>query len=352
MAADTHTKLQRWTDLIAALLVRRLGGSFNDIAADVPAYQNALHELPRDSVKRTFERDKDELRALGIHIETLPSDDSEHTRYRLRPTDFYLPFLALDQGSPRARGAPAAVTLTGDDMDLVGQAIARLQDLGDPMLADDARAAANKLAFDLPLYEHAVGDVRLLDGDDGADPKLFSLLGAALRARKVVSFTYHKPSDDSRTRREVEPYGLFFVHAHWYLAGRDRTRDAIRNFRLSRMTEAAVNRKKPGSPDYDIPASFQLREHARSRDSWELGEGDALLAEVEFEGAAGAVAAAARMGEPAGGNRRRFEVRRLDSFARWLMSFAGDARPVSPPELISLYERSLRDTLALYARQP
>lgn len=348
MPQETHSKLQRWTDLIAALLARRLGGTYAELERDVPGY--GMSGLAKESVKRTFERDKDELRELGIAIETMPSDDSENTRYRLRPTDFYLPFLALDDGAPRPRSAATAVTLTPDDLDLIGHAVARLQQLGDPMLAEDARAAANKLAFDLPLFEHVGDDVRLLDADDGADPKIFALLSAALRARKAVSFTYHKPADDSRTKREVEPYGLFFVHAHWYLAGRDRTRDGIRNFRLSRMSGASVNRKKPGTPDYEVPESFELREHARSKDAWELGEGESLVAEVEFTGNSGAVAAAMRLGHAASGARRRFEVRRMESFARWLLSFAGDARPVSPPELVSIYRKSVSETLALYQR--
>jgi len=79
-----------------------------------------------------------------------------------------------------------------------------------------------------------------------------------------------------------------------------------------------------------------------------------MTAEVEFSGESGAVSAAARAGEAVAGrpNVRRFEVRRTDAFARWLLSFGGDARPLSPPDLVELYRKGLRDTLSLYGRVP
>jgi proteasome accessory factor B len=246
------------------------------------------------------------------------------------------------------------VTLTPDDLALIGDVVARLEQLGDPTLTDDVRSAANKLAFDLPLYERIGTDVRLLDRDNGADPKLFELLGDALRNRKVVSFQYHKPGKDGYTERRVEPFGLFFINAHWYVAARDRTRDGIRNFRISRIGKPEVNKKKPQTPDYEIPAEFRLREHAKSKDAWDLGEAEPVVAEVEFVGTSGVIASASRIGEEVEDRTgiRRFPVRRLDTFARWLLSFGGDARPLSPPELVELYGKSARETLSLYRSEP
>lgn len=358
---EAHSKLQRWTDLIAALLARRLGATFADLARDVPAYADGLLDAHKDSVKRTFERDKDELRDFGVPIDTVTdATDSENTRYRLRATDFYLPFLALPGEPATRRGAGGeglralpTITLTPDDLDLVAQAVARLEQLGDPALAQDASSAANKLAFDLPLFR-AASDVRLLDADADVDAKTFDVLGEALRRRKVVSFTYRKPGSDKVTERHVEPYGLFFVASHWYLAAHDRTRSEVRNFRVSRIAWPAMNRKKPNTHDYEIPPGFTLREHARARDAWELGDAAAVVAEVEFTGGGGAVMAAARAGEAVDGrpNVRRYPVRRVDAFARWLLSFAGDVRPLAPPELVELYRRGLADTLSLYGGTP
>jgi hypothetical protein len=51
-------------------------------------------------------------------------------------------------------------------------------------------------------------------------------------------------------------------------------------------------------------------------------------------------------GQPA---RRRFTVRRMDAFVRWLLALAGDARPVSPPALVEAFEAQVARTRALYA---
>jgi len=74
------SKLQRWTDLLASLLRRHYAATFEQLAKDVPADST---ESQADSARmRMFERDKDELRALGIAIETVPFDEGESTGYR------------------------------------------------------------------------------------------------------------------------------------------------------------------------------------------------------------------------------------------------------------------------------
>jgi predicted DNA-binding transcriptional regulator YafY len=358
------SKLQRWTDLIAALLARKLGATFDQLARDVPGYADGLVAERKESVKRTFERDKDELREFGIPIETIAAEDSEETKYRLKSTQFYLPFLTL-QDEPEARdtaapsGAPAGyrdlptIPFTPDDLELLGEVVARVEQLGDPLLAEEARSALGKLAFDLPVFGRLNTDVYLLDADTGADPRLFEQLSEALRKRKLVTFNYAKPASDGSMERHVEPYGLFFLNAHWYLAGRDHARDAVRNFRVSRMRDVDVNARRPNSADYDVPEAFRLKEHAKARDAWELGDGDANVARVKVRPGTASAAAISRIGEAVEGEADtfRFAVRRLDPFARWLLSFAGDARPLSPRELVDHFEDLIIETLALYGRR-
>jgi proteasome accessory factor B len=150
--------------------------------------------------------------------------------------------------------------------------------------------------------------------------------------------------------RTVEPYGLFYVSGHWYLVARDVDKDALRNFRISRMTNVVVEQPTRVARDYEVPTGFSLRVHARSRRAWDLGDLDSIEAIVEFRGSSGAVIAASALGRPddAGPAFRRFDVRRMDSFARWLLSFAGDAWPVSPEPLVREYTQLVHDTHARY----
>ncbi|HEY7860589.1 MAG TPA: WYL domain-containing protein, partial [Gemmatimonadaceae bacterium] len=228
----------------------------------------------------------------------------------------------------------------------------RIAQAGDPALAEDARNGLRKLAFDLPLGAsdappHAV----LVPPIPRPDPHVLGVLSDALFRRKRASFMYHGMGDEHGAQRAAEPYGLFFQSGHWYLAARDIDKHALRNFRVSRMTDAAVNKLSPGTPDYEIPAGFSLRAHARSRHAWEIGDGDSYEATVEFTGETGAAIAAAALGrqDPASPALRHFHVRRTDSFARWLLTFAGEARPVTPEALVREYDTIVGDTRALYA---
>lgn len=350
-------KLQRWIDILAALLRHHYGLTLEELVREVPAYAGAS---AGDALARKFERDKKELRSFGVPIETVADPQGESPRYRLRKQDFYLPYLSVagPDGRVGARrvdrdGYRALRTLAfePEELALVVEAASRARQLGDPALAADARSALRKLAFDLPVDSTAAeGALVIARPRAASDPAALARLGEALRARKRVAFEYHAMNSDSRVRRTVEPYGLFFLAGHWYLAGRDTDRGALRNFRVSRVSGVDMNTARMETPDYQVPERFVLAEHARSRHAWELGDGDAEEAVVAFTGCTGAAAAAENLGAPVPGSprRRRFMVRRNDVFARWLLSLGGAARPLSPPALVEDYRALAAATLAVY----
>jgi predicted DNA-binding transcriptional regulator YafY len=346
-------KIQRWIDLLAALLRRRYPVTFDQLIDEVPAY--AAEQKP-ESRRRTFERDKLELRKFGVPIETVENYDGEVPGYQLRVRDFYLPYLALRSEAaggtarkPRVidrygyRSLPT-LTFEPDELAAVADAAARVRRLGDPLLAEHAESAMRKLACDLPV--DAGADSHLVPPRARAAPDLLVTLHGALESRKRIAFHYHTMSSGATGRREAEPFGLFFLNGHWYLAARAPGDDLVKNFRLNRMADVEVNEAKPGTPDYAIPASFRIRDHARSRQAWELGAGDAVEAVVAAV-RGGAAAAALRLGEEVPGHpdRRRFRIRRTDAFARWLLSFGGDLVPLSPREVVDAYRGLVRETL-------
>lgn len=366
-------KLQRWVDLIAALLSRNAPVTFEELLPSVSEYAVQWSEAQRErdpkrrrtkieSLKRAFERDKDELRAFGVPIESLEDgEDNSAGAYRLRRVDFYLPYLSLavpdEATSPPLRDRfgyrmLASLTFEADELQAIVDAAAGVRGLGDPVLAADVDHALRKLAVDLPVDATlpSADEPRIVLARSRPDAATFEALGDALRRRKSVTFSYHAMSSDRTEAREVEPYGLFFVSAHWYLAGRDRERGELRNFRLSRMRAVKGNAARPQTPDYEVPPDFSLREHARSRQAWELGDGEPLVAEVSFDGTSGPTMAASRLGRAVAGEARRrtFEVRRLDAFVRWLLSFAGEVVPLAPAELVSAFDDMRTATLSIY----
>ncbi|HEX9109394.1 MAG TPA: hypothetical protein VF832_19260, partial [Longimicrobiales bacterium] len=110
--ADRISKTQRWLDLIAYLVGRRMPVAVGELMEKVPAYARGWdsgNETKRSSVRRMFERDKAELRDLGVPLESIPipSDETgEQEAYRLARRDFFLPYLRLVQGTRGVREEP------------------------------------------------------------------------------------------------------------------------------------------------------------------------------------------------------------------------------------------------------
>jgi proteasome accessory factor B len=371
-------KLQRWTDLIAALLRRAYPATFEEIARDVPAYFDESKK--KDAIMRMFERDKDELRSFGIAIDTITPDDGsgDPSGYRLDRKTFYMPYLSLAASGGKSGTKPrkvekfwyralANLVFEPDELTIISQAAQRVRALGDPVLSEEVESAIRKLSFDLPIPEPDseydgmismsrsmpyLAEARRSYLSPASTPRenVFEIVNDALTRKKRISFEYHAMSSDTHTRRTVEPFGLFFLSSHWYLAGHLPDKNEMRNFRLNRMRDLSINTSRSQSADYEIPPNFNLREHAKWKKPWELGDSDASEAIVDFRGSTGATKAAARLGLSVEGasDRRKFRLKNVDSFARWLLSFGGEAVPVSPPSLVSEFDRQVRLTNRVY----
>ncbi len=355
-------KLRRWTDLLAALLRRSYPAPFDELRREVPGYP-ASTEDPEPAAlvaarRRTFERDKQELRSFGVPIETRDIGDGE-LGYSLDRSLFYMPYLHLlkegRKSTPRKPGrygyrSLPSLTFEPDELAAVLQAARRVEALGVPALTDDARSALRKLGHDLPLDAADDQDGVHYLSKAAADPGVFDDLSRALTARKRVTFTYHSMDRDAVATRTVHPFGLFFLGHYWYLAAAAPNDPLVKNYRLSRISDVTVNGAAPGPPDYEIPGEFSLKAHAAARQAWELGTGDAIDAVVRVTTETGAALGASELGEQVAGDPRArlFRVRRLDAFARWILGAGGAVVPVSPPALVEEFHRQVTATLARY----
>ena len=354
-----NAKLLRWFDLMAALLRRHYPISFAELSRDVPAY---MHEgSPSDTLLRMFERDKDELRAMGIAIETVVSADGDATEYRLKAQSFYLPYLVLaasDAHKPRPSrpagtgygGLPTLAVLP-DETVMLRRAAERVRTLGEPQLTHDADRALRKLCYDLPEELAAPASSK-----PQRESTHFPLLLEGVQRRKQVTFTYHSIGRGATDARTVDPYGLVYLTGNWYLVAYDPVAKGRRHFRTSRMQNVRVNGKAPGTHDFEVPPDFNLRQHAKSRQAWELGTGDIETIDVAFVRQRAETAAAMQLGEEPAEPRadgaheqRRYAVRRRDTFLRWLLAFGGDAVPTAPPDVVRDWHTLLRASYATHA---
>lgn len=360
------TKTQRWLDLIAYLVGRRMAVTVDELMEAVPGYATrwrSENQTTRDTTRRAFERDKDELRELGIPIETVTatySSGEQQEAYRLSHADFYLPYLKVVAGAfPRPRGPGATlretqVELAPESALTAAEALRGVGDLPGFPYAREARSALRKLSLalrremDLPpaptLQVEPPGSAEV--------SRIVRALSEALLARKRVSFRYHGINRGEATDREVAPYGLFLQHGHWYLVAHDHAREALRVFRVDRMETPTRNPVSPKKPDYEIPSDFRLRDYL-GRNAWEIGDDDAgVRALILFHFPASLWAERNGFGElqtteADGSAVRAFEVRQVDQFVRWLLFLEGDAVVLHPPEL----RQALADRAADVARR-
>jgi proteasome accessory factor B len=386
MPAEPITKVQRWLDLIAYLVGRRLPMAVEDLMEGLPAYARDWREgdeKARASVRRKFERDKDELRAIGIPIETLPyavgRGQEPMDGYRIARKDFYLPYLKLlaekgegdpspglgTPGSP-ARGAPPGQATGGATVrdssvefsrDRAAEAVHGLRTLSllpAFPLAGAARSALRKFTFDLdPEVFQEARVLFAVPPETARSLENTRTLSDALQKRKEVAFLYHGIHRGEATQRRVRPYGLLFQHSHWYLVGWDLERQAERIFRVDRMQAVEKNPQRPNTPDFEPPEEDVLKGY-RGREAWELGEADeALQARAWFRFPTSLWAERNGFGTKVdegldGAQIREFEVRQPHAFLRWILSLEGEAGILSPPELREGLRAMAREVAALY----
>jgi proteasome accessory factor B len=357
------TATQRRLDLIASLLGRRYPVEVDELLRMVPAYHAELERMEgaeparakriHDSLRRKFERDKRELRALGIPLMTVrmtlaSGEDGEG--YRIPSASFYLPLLRVMRGGtdpgdrPAPRGA-RVIDLTEEEAATALLALRRILELPAFPFDREARTALRKLTFDLDPSLADGHAVRILERAGGADPGgQLPVLMDALLERKRVRFGYERPGAPAadppgatEPGRQVEPWGLFFQWGGWYLLGHDARRDPpLRLYRVDRMTGATKNGKRPGTPDFDRDSGFRI-EDWMDRSAWELGPVEAGIEtiEVRFRAPLDRLAERNGWGEAAPGSpdTRVFQVRSRGPFLRWILSHAGQARIVGPAEV-------------------
>ena len=360
------TKAARWLDLLAYLLQHRFPVTREEIYLRVQAYRADYDAAAAgepgnlESLRRKFERDKDDLRALGVDIETvtLPAQagDEPATGYRLRERSFYLPYLELREGRGAAeRPYPGLlrVPLERDDVALLDRATQRVAQLSGTPLAEAAASARRKLAFDLPLPMATVE--RLLAHPlTGDAARTLEVLQRAVAEHTAVRCRYYAIGRDAEEERDIEPWGLFFSWGRWYCVAWCRARQARRVFRIDRMRAASL--LQGAAAHYEVPGDFSIRGYAQ-RAPWELSEAPAVRCVVRFGFPESRWVLAQGAGEPVnellddGGALIAFRVRDSGPFLRWLLTFRGGVEIREPDGLSGELELLRARVARMYAKE-
>lgn len=362
------SKVQRWLDLVLLLLSRRAPVTADEILRTVASYAElwaSPDERARSSARRSFERDKEELRALGIAIETIPDavpvDGEVRDGYRIRGRDFYLPVLGLVASADDPQGAVRGlwpvggveVELSVEEARLAVEGLRRVISLPGHVLRREAASALRKLTFDLHRVFASVPVYVARRSKGVADPATLHTLLDASQGRRRVRFRYSGIARGKATARRVAPYSLLFQGGRWYLVGHDAKRDDVRVFRVSRIEALELATNSP-EPEYAVPDDFDPSNYL-GRNAWELsGEEPPVVARVVFDPAAALHCERVGAGELVETRDDRSVVRdfRVDdqaAFVRWLIVFQGAARLTAPDSLKTKLEETARRVARMHA---
>lgn len=209
---------ERQLNLIVALMATQRGVTKEEILLSVSGYRQRA-DGSRQALEKLFDRDKDDLRTLGVPIETVGAhadpNDLREARYRIPQAEYDLP----------------------DDLEFTPAELAVLGVAGgvwsEGSLSAEARDGLRKIrATGGDADEPIIGFAPRMTTREEA----FGPLQQAIDEAAEVAFDYLKPGDELPAVRTLRPYSLVDFEARWHVVGWDAGADAERTFLLSRIS--------------------------------------------------------------------------------------------------------------------
>ena len=217
--AERIDRSERLLNLVVAMLGTGRAISRADIRRLVPGY---LATASDSAFERMFERDKDELRSMGIPIETVFDDSGDVLGYRIDRQQFGYVDVQFSSAEFQVLGVAAQAWEQAALGPQARNALLKLR----PIVVDAPDSPSMSVSFAAHLT--------------ASESALLPLLGA-VRAQHSVTFPYRAPGSTVDSERTVEPWGVLCRSGFWYLIGFDCDRSAQRIFRLSRISGQLVN---------------------------------------------------------------------------------------------------------------
>jgi len=222
VAPSKTSKVERLMNLVIALLSTHSHLTADRIRANVVGYGECPTE---EAFSRMFERDKSELRDLGIPLETGRVSSMDPVEgYRIRSGAYALPDIDLTPDEAAAVAVATKLWESPERIRAAQNAVLKLRAAGVEMDAGD---------------EVAITTTTGPTGLRGSEAALGKLL-SAIDDHRVIQFQHRPTPLGAYITRTVEPWGVVTARGRWYLVGHDQDRNATRVFRLSRIADVAA----------------------------------------------------------------------------------------------------------------
>lgn len=226
-------KSERLVNLTIALLATTRWLTKSEIYRSIDGYNGDV-----DAKERMFERDKEELRNLGIEIEVGSFDPlfEDEVGYRIRPEKYQIQISSLSVNQLSLVSLATQMWKGAVLSPKANSALVKLKSLG---IESDSEEFA--------LATHSV---------DVSDENLTHIIDA-ISAKRTISFSYAN-RDAISEERAIEPYGVGTKNGFWYVAGNDLAKREVRLFRLDRFSTLVKEQGRANS--YQTPSEFSMSE--------------------------------------------------------------------------------------------
>ena len=229
-------KSERLLNLYIMLLAQTRFVSKQDIRR---AHYGEYADSPRglEAFEKAFERDKEDLRELGVVIEVGSLDGyfDDEQGYRISPDTSSLPEIRFEADEAAVLGIAARAWEQHTLARATTEAMRKL--------------AAQGVEVDTSRLDLVPPSLR-------AEEPAFDACWEATQKRRVISFDYRRPGEDVSHRR-LQPWGVVRSSGRWYVVGHDLDRRAERVFRLSRVQGKVSLTGKSGA--YDVPPGTDVK---------------------------------------------------------------------------------------------
>lgn len=327
-------RIERLINLIAALLEAETPMTAEDIRRRIAGYDTDKPE----AFRRTFERDKADLKAMGIPLEVrqLGAFGDDAPGYIIPKSSYYLPELDLESDELAALRIAASSVLGVEDQ--AGSGVMKLS-----MGAFDA-VASDEASDEATPGDGASSGARLAwNADVAASQPLLGPLYSAVAERVPVTFDYQPAGTDEPGTRRIEPYALVHRKGHWYLVGHDDRSDDTRTFKVARI----IGDVKRTEGAYEIPAGFSAVDHLVTPGD----AGEDVVARVRFDATLrwwpeqNHPGARASEG-PDGSYEIEMPAASLDALASFALWWGSKVEILSPPEARAYMKERLGSAVA------
>ncbi len=194
-----------------------------------------------EAFSRMFERDKSDLREIGIPIQVGPvSKTYGGEGYRIRADEYAMDPIDLDADEAAAVAIAAAMWRSPELTQSAQSALQKLKAAGEEV---DGPGAAAGLASGL-------------DAGSDAEAALTTLL-TGITTHRQVRFGHRRDKTKPYADRTLHPWGVVTRNGTFYVVGHDVDRGEVRTFRGSRIGDVRVL----DEPAITAPAGFDARRY-------------------------------------------------------------------------------------------